>query len=50
MVSNVCGCLPWGGTLWTLVPVGTAATRGEPGAVSTVKASQVLAATPGLSS
>jgi hypothetical protein len=50
VVSNTRGCSPCAGTLCDLLPAGSATSAGEPVAVSSVNASQVSAATPGLSS
>ncbi|OQA42904.1 MAG: hypothetical protein BWY52_02070 [Chloroflexi bacterium ADurb.Bin325] len=49
-VSKVCGSSSWPGMLITRVPASTRVSRGAPGAVSTVKARCVLAASAGLSS
>ncbi len=49
-VSKVCAFSSCPGTLWARVPASMRVSGGAPDAVSSVKASQVEAATPGRSS
>ena len=49
-VSNTCGSSPGPGMLWALVPALIVNTSMPPGAGTTSTLSQVVAATPGLSS